>query len=431
MEDFLNPKNIWLQTSTLKEIALPGEPVEIPIQELKILFQIIWLADDGAQPAVFIKTPVQADINIQWDQVDAITHKINEGIIVGHEETGSKWGALRAIEDLSCLLMDLPSDTEMELLAAGELHLNRQRYKGMVRNKQFLITHTYPAMSREILLKALALSRQVEAGDFIQAETEQQANQVILDAEEELGLLKMKMEGKGCQIYARDEKGNPDPGLLAMVAYHLFQRMFKDGPWDFSEIEREEADCREAVDVLDQAVQKIAHFIFPKKSEFHDGAVVHQGKASRFGMSNITAMPHVVPEDIEILDEEMKALGFQPLGDMVCEKISNVVIRCYAAENSVIYGMAMAGADQKTFVVEFYSNFDDQASISTSTMPGVESRHRKKIYRYSHPWSDYKDLFARHNQTVADHNANPVTAQPTLKAYAETIDSFLVREGKL
>ena len=124
-------------------------------------------------------------------------------------------------------------------------------------------------------------------------------------------------------------------------------------------------------------------------------------------------------------------LGFDPLGDMLCERFSNVVMRGYACVDSQTFAILIVGTAAQ-YGLNFYTRFDDNSSQTTTSIPGMEDLAHVGIFRTSYPDTDYQTLYTMHLQHIEQKSTQGVQAQtitPTLEALAASIDDFLQRQG--
>jgi hypothetical protein len=138
----------------------------------------------------------------------------------------------------------------------------------------------------------------------------------------------------------------------------------------------------------------------------------------------------VVPS-IESIDVVMHAMGFDLLGDMLCERLSDVVMHGYACVDSQTFALLMIGTSGQ-YGLDFYTRFDDNSSQTTTSIPGMDDLADTGIFRPSYPNTDYQTLYTMHLQHVEQktiQGAQPQAITPTLEALAACIDEFLQRQG--
>ncbi|MCZ6876452.1 MAG: hypothetical protein O7G88_23490 [bacterium] len=184
--------------------------------------------------------------------------------------------------------------------------------------------------------------------------------------------------------------------------------------------------------------------------------LIFAGKRSNFFRADISNVPqnelkqalsalfqgryprHDVPEylmsvapSIESIDVVMHAMGFDLLGDMLCERSSDIVMRGYACVDSQTFAVLMVGTSGQ-HGLDFYTRFDDDSSQTTSSLPGLDDIAEVGIFRTSYPHTDYQTLYTMHLQLIEQRTTQGAQVQaitPTLGGLATDIDEFLQRQG--
>lgn len=407
----LTPVETWNQVKELPLTQLDGGVFELPIAQLKRLYQIPWTACRAeAHPSVRLSPAHE----FKWSSVEAIAEMVDEDLIVGHNESGARWQSLRDIDDLSTLLVDLKDGTELELFTSGEEQGSKQRYRGTVTGGIFTIDSTQPAMNLEVLTRAYEfVGCKDERLSLPSAEV---AAQAALWANEDLGGTYMGADSEGCEFWGVSE-GQFCADTHALVLPYAFAAMFKDGPWALN------LDFGEEDDDTTQLLQRLSAAMTspdPKGER-----LVLSGDYGRFFTGRLTSLDHVIDEDVLLLDEEMTSLGYQPLGDLTCNKIPGTVLRGYAGHDGYSIGMA----SQASFFVEFYTAFQDSSSITTTTNAMAGNIKKKKIFRKAYTHLEPEGLFEEHRRAVDDHGQKVVAGPPTLEGLARAIDEYMVRQG--
>jgi hypothetical protein len=429
--------------------------------ELRDLVQIVWFMDDGVIPAVRIAIPepiaaasslTLSDLN--WKAIEAKVYSltpgqtvldqtvpdqtdpgaIDQGQVVGYLPSQNPWQVFQDLEDLSTVLSQLPWGSVLELLTTSpEIQGAKQRYCGTLDGETWQIQQTYPAMTTSTLRAAL---------DFA-AELRTQGDLRLQDEEERQMLEeKAKLDWQGADLVVTDQilrviqNNEPDQAALIMTARHCFRHRFGPEPWDFREVEAQEAALQQQMWQFTQSIQQIsAQFLMqtPGKKPSAFGALLWQGKRGNFYACNVLDQDHVSEEDLALVDQEMADLGFTPLGELTCESLPGNLIRGYGQVGQAapyIYGIAMA-CDDRSFVLEFYSPLQGKASLTTTTLPHLESLAHRKIYRHSYPMADLAELLAHHHHHLKATGRTPDKAPPQLEALAQAIDVFLQRSERL
>jgi len=161
----------------------------------------------------------------------------------------------------------------------------------------------------------------------------------------------------------------------------------------------------------------------------HEDTILLEGKEARFFNADIKIMPGFNLKALTEADLGMQELGLSILGDMVCSAAPNMIVRGYGMADGNTLGYHIQQIDGEPYS-EFFSLFDNGASLTTTTQPG-ESYPDRKIFRQVYAGMDPNPLYERHNDGVTEfggeHGARVRRIEPTLQWAAEMIDDFLVR----
>ena len=113
--------------------------------------------------------------------------------------------------------------------------------------------------------------------------------------------------------------------------------------------------------------------------------------------------------------------------------MGEVLIRGYKAPDPEVFAAHFIGlAGENTF--DFYTRFDDGASLTTTTMPAMESLEPEKIFYKSSETHDLSEMYQEHVNGIEEHKAQgrvPVPMGDTIADLAREIDNFLSRDEQL
>lgn len=406
------PLKIWKTVESLELSEIEGGATELALTELRDLFMIPWLIMDAdATPALRISP----DPKLDYASVEATASAIEGGVVVGHRQSGARFQSLNDIDDLSALLGSLEDGTEVELVTAEDDEAEaRHRYWGKVKGGAWQISSSYPKITRNDLIEALALVRQSGA---ITMASQEMAEIAAANAEEFFEGTNMEVARDGLKLQGLD-RGEPSDTVLELVRVYAFRARFADGPWAIPD------EAEDDFDLASLNAQLTAAFTTPDPS---GERLILDGSFGRFFSGDLSQEDHMVPEDSVLLDEQMEELGFRPLGDMTCNKVYHTVFRGYAdSESCFAVGAAGAGC---MFAVDFYSAFEDGSSLTTSNNPDVRNIPKKKIYRQSFPSLTPAELRQEHLKAMKERKSPALVRKPTIKGLAEAIDEYLSRQG--
>ena len=147
---------------------------------------------------------------------------------------------------------------------------------------------------------------------------------------------------------------------------------------------------------------------------------------------------HATSEDLmsgvpslESIDVMMHAMGFDLLGDMLCEYSSDVIRRGYACADSRTYALLMVGTSGQ-HGLDFYTRFDDNSFQTTTSLARMDDQAPAGTFCTSYPDTDYQTLYTLHLQHLEQKITQGVEAQaitPTLEALATCLEECLQRQG--
>jgi hypothetical protein len=319
------------------------------------------------------------------------------------------------------------------------------RFRAVLRNGSWSVTHALPAVAKEDLEAALEILGWVHGTEPFVARDEAEARAVV-----ELALAgnyfgnekKDQPVASGATIKVRKRMWRH---YLAMV---LFRHRFVTGPWDTTS--SHEADAAFNAD-MDKLFADIGAQIGQALAAPHGEETVYQGQRSAFlkaRMSELEPRAGLVelfralypsrdlgesfdlPRAVDLIDESMDKAGLATLGDMVCEAFGEVVIRGYARYGGDAFGLLYAGTTGQ-FAYEFSTHFTDGSSLTTSVNPGSDRREIAS-YHAHFPGASVEELFEKHQAGVAKRSrgeVKPMEHPHDLAALAARIDEFLVRSA--
>ncbi len=327
--EMLEPKAVWEAVATLDLHPLEGGALELPLLRLADLYRVAWMASNAdAHPALRLVPAPELD----WSEVEAHASPLPDGVVVGHEESGTRFAALQDLDDLAALLAQLPDGVELELITAGRRVGSAQRYLGRVEKGVFLVQHTYPALTLATLERAVELGKQ----ERVTLETAEQAQLAARLANQELEGTFYEATAEGLMATCGIQGQPEDLTGLELVRPFALQALFPDGPWDYTPAEKteEELELEASLQSLQDKLSQALTAPDPPGQE-----LILDGDYGRFFRADLTSLPHVVEEDKTLLDEEMKQCGFHPLGDLSCTRLSRAVMRGYEGHDGCFAGL--------------------------------------------------------------------------------------------
>jgi hypothetical protein len=421
--------------------ALRGGAVAHPITGLGDVFRLAWLATDAADPEIRIALPAGAGFTPSWPEVENVAVSTAGGAVRVGFGGGGKWAQLSAAQSIARHLGDLPDGSVVELMTSPgayfwerdededepEQHPDAgvQRYRGVVRGGTWHIDETFPAVDAGTLRDALALSASVNGGRTlaIRDDAEGAAVQERLDGERFLFTSNpVKVKDATIGLAKKDVQ------LLHFVAAALFRTRWAD-VWA-SYVEDDDAN-----DEFDAAIKALGDQITAKASaalaERTDLELVLEGKAGTFQKLDLLQARPLEDDLIESADRQLRQLGYEIVGDLVCSRFPDVIVRGYARPGGDTWGVYLAGILESSF--EFVTLFE-HAGLTTTFKAGPPDEPAKGLYRSRHPKLDFrtlKPLHAEHEKRKAKLPKKLGTPRPApvdLEALARAIDESVSRQ---
>jgi len=413
--DYAGP--ILERMAEVAPVPIEGGGVELSSKAVSDVDRLAWFCDDEVTAALVATWPEGAEVDAEaltagWysAQVEGNTLRLGlmESILRVRKERRS----------LVALLERLPADSVVEVVMAseGELTSGNHRYRGPIEAGRWRITEAYPQVDRERLAAALALTAEVRGEAPIVAQDEDELAAVLARASRHTMFDDDVLKHDGLTFVHEDWQRE-------YAVEMLFRRRFRD-EWDVESAERREQEFR---DEFQEMMEEMEESMKAPRTE----EVVFEGSASRYLRGNVAALPEWVQTQAADSGKAMAALGMASLGDLVCEKMDNVVVRGYGAEDSVMYGAAYLSA-QGVMQEEFYTAFDDGTSLTTSAVTFEESDPGQGVYFQAPEEGDLPAALALHEKGIAERREKgvaPLPATARLEAMAQAIDAFLVRRG--
>jgi hypothetical protein len=406
-------------------------PLVLGVEEAARLWKIPWCCDNAVQIAFVVRPP--ADAAPLWPDLDdlAVTETGGEWR-VGHPWV-SVWARQRLFAELAECLTALPDGTALEMVSAATSETDdpgsagptagNQRFRGVVEDGRWIVTHASPRASVGAIREALALFSEEALGAPFLARDPAEAAAIVARAlrsghfpgDED------RPRSEGRRVVVKDDH-RP---YLAMI---ILRERLRDGPWDLRG--GEAADEASAV---------------PRGSD-----LVFQGRRTGFRSADIRALSRVeladpmaalfpgrqgdeppsLPEAVAAVDRGMARAGLAPLGDMVCEAFSDAVIRGYGKKQGSLYGVLMASTIG-AFVYELLTAFSDGTTLTTSVNAGRDAPERRSFHVHL-PGASVELLLKRHAQGVFHllaEDRRPKPHLPDLAGLAAEMDEFLARVG--
>ena len=151
-----------------------------------------------------------------------------------------------------------------------------------------------------------------------------------------------------------------------------------------------------------------------------------------FWRGNLDALSqgHECRRDLEAREATLAQLGFIQLGDVVCERFPEVVLRALGRADGKAWAI-LGGSTGGMEWTEFYTPLGPALSLTTTTIPGGQGQPGRGIHFRRGP-ARPEELWQLHREGLDGLDANGVSepSEPTLEAFCLAVESFLVRSSQ-
>lgn len=407
-----------------------GGAVEHPVVKLDQIYRLAWLATDAADPEIRITLGDPA-WRIPWEPpVDgAAVEPIDGGFRIGFEFSGAKWAQMSAVRKVAERLASLPDGATLELMTAPEPDAKQHRdfgvhrYRGSVTKGVWKIAATYPALDRALLREAV---------DFSVAIDENGQELPLRDAAEGQKALELSHDDRALFhrnpiVVKKSTIGltEKNDGLLHFVATYVFRTRWAD-VWPCTVPPPEDVAAeREARAKLDEASEKLAVQLTKMAAPRGAREPIFEGKVGRFEKIDLKKERPAEREIVDGADRQLEALGYVLLGDLVCSRFEDVLVRGYECGDT--WGLLMCGVLQSSF--DFVTRFKDGSVLTTTMTDGAsKDEPRKGIHRSRFPKLGLDEIGKLHEKHEKRKEAlekkcgGRVRTESTLAALAQAID---------
>lgn len=412
-------------TQTVEPRPLKGKPLAMPVESLHQLFRLPWFCD-GRLSAIIDITDIGNAPEPEWSREETASHLVSipDGYRIQFDPYGNLFALFGRMQDALYLLKDWfkagmsitlktavvepdPSETD------DDIHPDPQVYKGTLAKRQFQLTETYPALSDEAIGKALIISRWVDDNDALDVSQMTAIQSIIDQAVKSWDVEKkhVKLRENKLEVTEDTERG--------LLAGRIFRRycsqywpihkgsLFDDDDKDFDAFTLE----------LTKPFQKP-----------NSGTVLLDGKSGRFIESSLALDKD---PSVQILKKEMEETGFGYLQSFIWEPGSDVLVHAFAKTDSQAYGVVMNSLSGAYY--EFYTEFEDQSSITTSSNTFTEDQTKGKMRKYGYTGLSTSELYEQHLKNIEKYyqQKTALDAPVDFQVFLERLDGFMVRFLKI
>jgi len=159
--------------------------------------------------------------------------------------------------------------------------------------------------------------------------------------------------------------------------------------------------------------------------------VVYHGVIASYAGKLIDTLPDSCANLLVGVDRELRNLGFQLFGELVCSKYASISVFCYVSPRREAYAVVYDDTLHSP-KYEFFSKFSDGATYtSTNSKLLICSFPWLKIFRFSYPKTSPLYLWQKHQEHLSNAKGRISYLEPTLEAIARSLDEYLVNENRV
>lgn len=404
---------------------IDGGPVDVQATDLSALYRLARFAHGQTVPEIRAALPETSDLAIPI-QSPAGTLVLLQGrdlrIAFGNNQHPND--VLGRLDAVAPLIGNLPDGTELELVTAqlddssfeAEVPIGLHRYRGRMQRGSWQVAESFPAVDASTLRDALALSREVAAGDAITIRDDAEGDAVL------------KWADANVRIWVEDNPGTitngmlaprqRDPGVLALYGSSVFAVRFGD-TWPVLNLGGDDDEDEEDDDDVDLST--------PVR-----GTKLLESPSGRMYFATMSLLvSETLAERIQKEEKALFALGYQHIGDIVCNIASRVAVRGYAKKDGDTWASYLIAAPDK-LVFEMSTRFaNDNASLLTTRMSGAIDDLEKKSYKQSFTEGSFAEMETKHAQRKAElaaaHGA-PIVVERSHTGLAEAVEAAMKKQ---
>ncbi len=159
---------------------------------------------------------------------------------------------------------------------------------------------------------------------------------------------------------------------------------------------------------------------------------VFEGTVGTFSEVDLAKARPLEDDLIETSDRQLRQLGYEIVGDLVCSRFPDVIVRGYARADGDVWGAYLCGILESSF--EFVTLFERNAGLTTTFKPGPPDEPAKGLFRSRHPKLNFrmlKQLHAEHEKRKAALSKKLGATKPApadLVAFARAVDEGVSRQ---
>ena len=350
--------------------------------------------------------------------------------LLGQSDAEDEWRTdylVTCLGESRARLIRRPIDgTHVEILLAEQQQPSTVlRFAGTVVAGEWQITHAFPPISASTLETALALARNQGAEEFL-LESSAEAEAVMQSASRDSNLHDMDVTLDGLMIRCANDSRDIIPRHI--LARHILSKRLQN-VWNFrpAQVQRETdyVELRLASMERRRAAVRMRQM---RRAPISRDNVVFRGENSVYWQSDMSSWDKLEQVPREDFDHAMADLNFTLLGDFVCRRMRDDILRCYGSPDGLSYALIVGNCFRYSGY-EFVSHFQNDAHLTTTTSWTANSRPEILVYVQHLPNATPAQLYQRHRWGISRFESQqqtlPVTLDQTLQGLVRLFDIML------
>ncbi len=432
-----------------KARPIAGGPVALSASDLELFWHIPWFCQTDTEVDLLIH-PSDGRLFIPPSYEHWRPYHLRDGrtyIEVPWAPPGHRHRFFRQVGEA---LAKLPGGTTVEMVSSvtddGAPHqAGRQRYLGVLDGKgHFLVTHASIPLRPADLLEALELTRKmIEPSPSFELPTEADAR-AVREAAGKTGWFFEKADWP--KVDGRTvTPASPDNTLFTSLM--VFRQRFLNGPWNTRE---DQAQDEQSQAEWGETIEKVSDSLVNLFAAPSDGPVLFRGEVATFRESEWDRLYDRIQERLEGIagpidgedpcrvspseilapvDATLVELGFEPLGNVHCDRFADLYLRGYALSALNTFACVVAGTVGQ-FHYEFVTRFERGGGLTTSTIPNTGTYYVRNAYHRAHPQQSPAELWKSHQKHLRELTGKgnqPLAIEPSLVGFCRAIEAYLAQ----
>jgi hypothetical protein len=411
-------EGIVKKMATAKVTALTGGPLRVPMADVHLLFRAGYYTHKDMEAAFSACLPKGTVFSPPERVPSYLSVRETEGRLDIGCSSNDVFLVPASCAKLAKLLGALPNGTSLALHLKSDV-VPSQQFQGTIQGEAWCLESSAPPLSATSLAEAIELFRDALAKQPLIAENDAEARAILEAAKTDYVLHDLPITQDGLTFTVARRWFN---ALATLFFRHRFGHL-----WDCSVAITEDKQSVENWRAFNQGLEE------SERLPVHE-EVFLEGRATKIYEADMEAASRdeELTEEIKKLPARFKALaalGFDHLGNLVCEKVGKCVI------------CAFANADESAFMAHYvwpygtawqdcFTPFKDGTSLTTTNGMNEGSITKLRILAHTCESKAPKKLMEAHRtgmDILKKQGIEEVRFNPSLEGFAQSLDDFLVK----